>query len=691
MSLHARSQLPPEVIEVIAHHAAFEHPPTLWNLAGCSRTYYACCRMSIESMLYHDVSLSIPYLDAKHIENEVSILAKKLEVTKSHRYVRRLLIIGKCSGHDECPSLENRTWSPPRISDLRREQPANKFTAQFDHLLEGPPCGKEPFWSKSFPDPPFDIDNEAMWSPLVNLIKQLPALNDLVWREHEKLPLPILNTLHRDIPRCRLHLESLWLRSDFFPDTYTRELEILGSPSLYSVKIQAPLGTGRNVSSLLYDSWISAGLSPAERQRESVSILLRSAPNLKKVRLEGWSEIFKLPLSQQGDVPLRLASLKTFDAFLYGEQINHGVVNGLSHYIDFSSLRDLNLSRAHSTELFGMVHLSFPKLETLSLNLRKESQSLDMVDFYAIVTRFLQSLPPLIEIELIRWHSLVSIESVVKHHGSHLQKLKIIDPLLLQTFNKQDIDLIGQNCPHLQDLAITINRTQGDSREVSLYKLLGSIKNLKYLKLNFEPFPAIQSSGLPSREEVINSENLLSFLGHDLPAESFFDEFDNQYYPHYLGYPFKIRNGHMRRLIIDSIIDETLSSAIFQRICSAKAPGCPLLEDLTIKINRIGAQEMHWMVSDIDGSWRVQRKLRDFGCERLSIEQSKPWENYPHFKPWSERRKDFHLDEGLSVIFHELFPGAKPKKTTAEGFKEVRKEESKGEAGASRDLVASCT
>ncbi|EAW24754.1 uncharacterized protein NFIA_102390 [Aspergillus fischeri NRRL 181] len=284
-------------------------------------------------------------------------------------------------------------------------------------------------------------------------------------------------------------------------------------------------------------------------------------------------------------------------------------------YIDFSTLRILDLGSSIKGEAFAAWanHLHFPALRTLRLFLGPEEVGAEQTpDFYLQATRFLQSLPSLSEIHLIAWHSQLWIETLAKHHGSRLRKLSVtsgrklsvtsgrklsVTSGLWQWFTEHDILQLGRYCPLLEKMSIPIRRTQGDAQEVAVYKALGTIRNLKFLDLELNVI-----------DPTLYQENA--------SIDSDWDDFDNQYTEEDLEGINRSRNGHIRRLLVNTLIDEPLASSIFEVISAAKSHDAPLLERLTLSIN--GKADRHYrpryvfsrLVRFFASEWTVERDLR---------------------------------------------------------------------------------
>lgn len=169
-----------------------------------------------------------------------------------------------------------------------------------------------------------------------------------------------------------------------------------------------------------------------------------------------------------------------------------------------------------------------------------------------------------------------------------------------------EIKLIARECPLLEELACKIQRFQGDASEVASYRALGTIKRLRYLAL----FLAAYDPSLNGGEETsVISEFPIWGSGRmwDEPLQPVssthdaWDRFDEELFFRNLGGYFRNRNGHIRRFMINSAVDERLACAIFRVISTSKKNNnnnTPPLEGINIRIdepdkNRIFAHSWH--------------------------------------------------------------------------------------------------
>jgi hypothetical protein len=108
--------------------------------------------------------------------------------------------------------------------------------------------------------------NDA-WRPLASLLKKFPALMDLRYGFPGQFPPCLLEALHKYLPRCRLHINTLKLRSLNAPSTDPYELMLATSPSLTNIRVECDMQHGyitKHIPNFNYEAVQSmvGGLAP---------------------------------------------------------------------------------------------------------------------------------------------------------------------------------------------------------------------------------------------------------------------------------------------------------------------------------------------------------------------------------------------------------------------------------------------
>ncbi|KAF7182839.1 hypothetical protein CNMCM7691_002583 [Aspergillus felis] len=523
MTRYEFQALPPEIISLVVRFVADVHPLSVFRLLRVNKRCFALALSVAKSLVFHTVRLQFVTVNALNI--------------------KRLIIEGFLV--QDPPEAEyDDEWFPApvsRFSPLNRD-PRDSY--EFEEELDG--TGLDVCYRDR------DIDYEC-WESVAELIKRLPALDNLHHLHYEQFPPCLLQALHQYRPECRLHLHSFVLRSIWQPTAEEHEYCLVTSPSLHSI-----------------------------------------TPYYNTSRPEG-AGMTKLTRNPGYEHPAEIECLRVKHCF----PMLAAALEEWAPYIDFSTVQILDLGSSIQGEALAAWadHLHFPALRTLRLFLgTNEGGAEQALEFYPQAARFLQSLPLLSEIHLIAWHSQLSIGTLAKHHGPSLRKLSVAG-LPWQCFTEHDILQLSRYCPLLEKMSIPIRRTQGDSREVALYKALGTIRNLKFLDL-----------ALDVSDPTLYQE--------DASLDTDWDDFDNEYTEGDLGGINHSRNGHIRKLLVNTLIDEPLASSIFEVISTAKSQDASLLERLNLSIQ--GQAHQHYLprcefaclVRFFASEWTIERDIR---------------------------------------------------------------------------------
>ncbi|KAJ5585068.1 uncharacterized protein N7459_004868 [Penicillium hispanicum] len=620
---------------------ADDHPPSLLSLALTSKTYFTWCLPAVKSLFYHDIRLS---LDAREgFEKVTKALIDKIQRTEDFRHIRRLIIVDI----DE-DGVSHEEWCPPKVSDLKcihaYNGPHERYDSQYAYL--SPPVSYQGYPQYSVPRGSEPSPTETLWTPVVNLIKKLPALTDIIYRCASKFPLVLLEALHSELPRCRIHMHSFWLVEDH-PAIDPRAFELASLPCLHSIAVRWPVTTVTKPT----DNHSSVNV-----EEDAFLRVLGLAPNLKEVYAHCPMPAPDQPAAisprkKENKECVPLGSLKTLRIMAHGP-ICGTILGEWSQYTDFSVLQALELDSNVDHGFFKYwsgLELSFPSLKTLRLDIDTDHAGRRTAEFYQTVSRVLQSLPPLSELQLIGWHSLVSVESITKTHGACLRKLCLVSTLW-QCLTEREILHLGEYCPLLEDLAGYIRRTQGDEREVALYRALGTIRRLKHLHLGLEVSPM----DLCRQEDILALPGQLSdFEPSEPPIDPSFDEFDYEYTERNLMTTYRARNGHIKKMIINSTVDENLIRAMFQVISSAKPPDSLLLETLILEVTGTsGNDKKLWRLIDLFASdWHIERNITHGRRQELTAT-----ERGGCSLAYNEEIREENLDPWLERIFRRIWP-----------------------------------
>ncbi|KAF4152009.1 hypothetical protein CNMCM6069_002738 [Aspergillus lentulus] len=565
--------LPAEIISLVVHLLADVHPLSVIRLLRVNKRCFALALPVAKPLAFHTVRLPLYY---PQLDKQVATLCAKLQEANALSYVRRLIIEGHFSE-------DHSTSVPPQV---RRFSPLDRDPRDSYEFGDNDLGGT--VWHVYVRE---THEHHACWDTVAGFIKRLPALEDLHHLHHEQFPPCLLQTLHQHLPRCKLHLGPFVLRSIYAPMAEDHEYRLVTSPSLHSI-------------TPCYDTTTPDGMW----QKQIFLRILSLAPNLKVVypmddhfgyeaSAVGMNQRRSKFTQEPGDGrPAAIECLRIRHAYVPAPA---AALEEWATYIDFSVLRVLDLRSFIKGEAFEAWadHLHFPALQTLRLLLgTTSSEAENLSDVFLRATRFLQSLPSLSCIYLEAWHSRLSIGTLGGHQGPRLVKLSVVG-WPFQYVNEHDILQLGRYCPLLEKMSIPIHRTQGDAREVALYKALGTIRNLRFLDLVLD----VSDPTLYQEQTSIDADWV---------------DIDNQYTEEDLEGINRSRNGHIRRLLVNTLIDEPLASSIFKIISAAKPRDAPLLERMTLIIQGRARSlyvpycKFSRLVRFLASEWTIKRDIR---------------------------------------------------------------------------------
>ena len=610
-----------------------EDPAGVLNLARTSKTNYFYCQPAIQSAVkslkFHDIKIAIPRPRRKaELKGIVNRLVKRLKAADTFDCVRRVFIAHPKLLESKSPYDGTRfyevedEWKPPCLSTLLSSYRVDKHTTQYGQWLETPLRRHPREYRKCYQRLP-----DELYEPVAKLIEILPKVTDVIWTWSHSITPCILDVLHRKKPQCGLHL-------DYFFSEYAFNRDILnvmwhGSPSLQSIRIGPDCHNFRGNF----------------EQRECLLRSVISVPNLKELRLSRNERAPNIPsenVHPSGKISLESLHFESTSSF------DDDILYVWGHYIDFSTLQTLKIhGRLNGDDLFNgrnQLNRTFSSLSALRLNI--SSDELRPADFYESVDNFLHTLPQLTELELDGWHSLISIKSLVAYYGPCLRRLKLLNPAAWQFVNEEEIRLISRACPLLEELGVPLNRSQD---EMGLYRALASFKSLRTLYIHYEilPFQLHEASRV---EMTSSNENVLSHKNMPLDDPSF-DEFQSQPCERVDYQEHQLRNGHVERIIVDSIIDQKLASEIFQVIADAKPLGSVKLNNLIISVSGSNyGHSISMLVNTFARSWYVRHINANSRGRGLLIMAEE-------IQPSEENAGGFgFVPESIEPIFRRSFP-----------------------------------
>ncbi|KAI1454354.1 hypothetical protein F4805DRAFT_460812 [Annulohypoxylon moriforme] len=615
--------LPTEIISQICDILYLTHPSSLLNFAKSSKACYTVAT----TFLFRTI-----WIFAAEPEDFNTIIQEHLK--RLHRFgtfgcVHCLVIYG--------PGVDNP--SREKSSDYPTPVPVVDLQGRFNnpqpsvYRLDRSPVAKV-----------YETNNR--WLPLAELVRQLPALTDLIYQCPGQFPPCLLQALHQHRPECRLHIDNFFLRSLVAepPIADPHEFMIATSPCLYSINIAA--------------DYVNNSV-PSHHVGAVLRLVTGLAPNLKEVHLfrnKRWrwddhqeDASFTPPW---GNLPISKACPKAFGSLsclqLWGPAEEPSIIRGSvladwGMHTDFTVLRTLRLNGLVCDDaLDNLVYGShnFQSLETLVLTLSKPWQLYMMPSgrICPLTEKLICNLQTLHTLEIIGWSKDMKISTKLSPKLRTLKLQSCYD----EYPTVQDITHIRQRCPMIENLEIAVLRTKGDASEVALYKELGTFPKLKKLVLDMHaPF-------------------------HSIQPEPYFDDFDREPLT-----GFKRMKGHVRDVFINNAMDDALVQAIFETVSGVKechnfAP----LERLRIEFG--GGRELSFGIKFLIlgkfgipffSTWQVDRSPRDDSRQTLLVRRLDKGDRKSKESQHDEFRKMFfgmpHVTSSpneVESIFRRIWP-----------------------------------
>jgi hypothetical protein len=236
------------------------------------------------------------------------------------------------------------------------------------------------------------------------------------------------------------------------------------------------------------------------------------------------------------------------------------------------------------------------------------------------------SIPPLRALKLTGGPGPMTFDAILDNHGARLQRLHFVPKQRKKQFvlDAQRIMELKNCAPLLEELTVKVPRSQGDEKEVAIYKALGSFPKLQTLYLVLD---ASIYAAAPPEDADYGPED--DDYDDQVPNDPSFDAADQEIIPITLPNLEGLRKGFARRAFINSAVDEALASSIFHAISAGKPhSGALQLEKLGIWItghfqvdDGSSVDVVHfWMLTEyLDSSWLVERNPRDDSRDQLVL------------------------------------------------------------------------
>lgn len=598
---------------------------SLWAFSLTSRS---CCAVAA-ALRFCQIQLKVPAPD--ELKYDLRRWTEVLSTDGRHRYVRRLKVLRVMAEEERRIYGLERPSAPVGEQDEEGEGEEKNDWNTRDYFDMHDFC--RPSKSSMECREGSMGDHLEAWQPLVHFIRQLPALEDLVWACGSRMPRYILSAVHSI--GCRLHMHCFHLSSlvqhrdrpqPIVPDEYA----LATSPSLSS--IVAPVRDFETDGDVSYNEEavmrMVAGTAPRLahvwllQTMAGDSIAYREAVRLGK---PAWSGFF--PGTAEADSLPVLGSLQSLVLNAY---VSHTKIDNWIRYTDFAKLRRLTIqwNSECGVALAEMaMRGDFESLHTLGLS-TIEDETHPMQE---ALNPLLENLNPLHRLGLSGLISDETFNIVLRRHGGTLRTLSVYPyrdeesrkPLVV--FSEEVVQRLAEQCPNLEQVELPVNRTRGDDRETGIYRALSRLSRLKraFLRLRFS-------------------------IG---PDEEDGEETRVREYPVSTGYRGEtIHFVYLREAFSNSAIDSTLALSIFNLISSSGS-----LRYLRLEISRkfgrnapgYGDVLFHAILRWFNRDWVCKRNARG----RVTVREL---DNKGTIKAGEEWQ--YNEEEVFQNVFNDIWP-----------------------------------
>lgn len=367
---------------------------------------------------------------------------------------------------------------------------------------------------------------EDAWRPLSHFIRKL-CLTDLVYVCSHQIPVCVLKVLHQYSPETRLHMHTFSLRSLYQPRDKIHHIDpdeylLATSPSIYSVVAYvSPYDTwGRLSYNSEALSAMIAGLAPNIKHLSVISIPAGDSIASRNARRAGrppWQgfhgEGSNTPPTSKGHLKTLLCPSGSLDTWLSCTHPDELTTLKLHFGVSIGEVR--TLTQVVQTTGLGSLQVLRLRLEP-TWQEEETGQSMDPTS-----STLIRALPPLKMLDLEGIFADDTLCAILDCHGKSFKELHLTPEVAYDAeadpFHLSEVHLsqMAANCPNLEKLKVVVRRTEGNQREVAIYRAFSKFERLKHLIAVLDckiydsrgPVRGENSSNLPSsifRKALIN-------------------------------------------------------------------------------------------------------------------------------------------------------------------------------------------
>lgn len=484
------------------------------------------------------------------------------------------------------------------------------------------------------------MHNSGDWTPLVQFIHQLPALQDFVWAADCPLSPALLSAIQDG--GCRLHIHRFCLHSllQFRGNPQpinSYEYAVVTSPSLYSIVVKCKPFDDFGLLDYTEDAVMQmvAGMAPNLTHVWSMQVHVgQSLLHDQAVRLglPAWGGFF--PGTARPNPPPKRGNLQSLIFTGYEPRRFHEWCEAT----DMTKLRRLVIPWNVSQ---GIVWADmaqrgeFKLLDTLEVSdVDDESK-----ESHEALHRLVTNVNPLRRLYLSGYIREDRFHNLLQKHGNTLRELTVnVNPCLhvewetrAVVFTEAVVRQLVEQCPNLEQIQLRINRTRGDAEETGIYRALSRLPRLRRACLRLE-FSIV-------------------------PEEDEWDSETEGEYPFYNITSEEIPSVYLSQAFSNIALDATLARSIFKMIASGSSLTYLRLQPAwksgagSIALAHCNfINTLRWFCR----SWICRRDVHG-GVQTCELDKTSTTEGGEEWKYLSEN-PDLPEAQAFTEVFHKLWP-----------------------------------
>lgn len=643
MSLTSLVSLPLEILHQVGAIVETEHRPSLFTFSLINN---ACHRAALP-LIFRRILITVS--DPETLRKDVASLIEALSRTESARHVQCITIKGDIRPKAQKTNKDSPDADEPEPPDGSQEILGNNVSCGLKHFV----VYDEPVIVKS-------SNEDKAWSPVVDLLQTVLCPRDLIYDCQSQFPPSLLETLHQQHPKCRLHHLTFRFRTLLWGTPYRYEMQLATSPSLHRLNVVCAWrdSDGDDDFNLEATMDLASGLAPNLKEVSIVEVWPLGCWRYDRRHRALWQGLPGLV----GKVGGSLTSWTWVGCY---DGVGTNIRKNWPKNTDLTHLQHLTIGRFHDTHLgisgdemeWIIQNRSFPRLKTLSVALTRNDYFVDRPNYVDNVVSFFQAFRPLEELSVDGPIDAQIMETILSRHGNTLKKLTLHPkeewfedvngrnaantPMI---FTKDHLSQIANYCPLLEELSVPVKRKESRASEVELYRCFGKMKSLRYLFLVLDCSTWIA----PERRQRRLAR---SQTHHEQTRNPLSDEEDQEIVDRCGG----LTRSEVKNTLINCAVDESLARSIWSTISQNKEGR--QLERL--KLWPTGAssyprrpQFFSVLVEEISRSWILERNPRDDQVDLIVRELNKLWREYAREK-W-DRDDDFRGT--AEEMFRSIWP-----------------------------------